>query len=103
MIQQCIELCRNCAEECLHNARLCKDKGLDKCAAICIACAAACMKAVALGYINMDVFEECADACNGSTNECDMHGNIHCGHCADVCNECQEACTEMLLQAAALK
>lgn len=92
IIQERIELCIDCAEECATNAKLCQEEGMDTCARLCLACADACNKVVADGFVSHTLIRDCAEACRACAEECDKHDNDHCNHCAEVCRSCERAC-----------
>lgn len=98
VIQYYIDLCLHCAEICTANSNSCRQVGLEYCAQLSDECAAACNRVLCDGFVNMDVFKNCADACNACTTECDLHDTPYCSQCADICNECEEACVNIAKQ-----
>jgi hypothetical protein len=72
MMTRCIELDRDCADTCLHTAKL-----------------------VTRGSEIADVIlAACEKICRLCAEECKKHNNDHCQLCAEICDRCAQACHE---------
>lgn len=103
-IQNCIDLCNECARTCLETITHCLQKGgkhvqsshvtmLTDCATLC--------EASAHLMINESPFQEqlcglCAEICNHCAKECNsFQDDSQMKDCAAACKACATACKEM--------
>lgn len=91
-VQEAIDMCRRCEEECLSNGQKCREEELHDCARLCMECATACRKAADDGSIDNLLFQLCGDACVACAAVCKQHHHQHCMDCAKMCSECAAVC-----------
>jgi hypothetical protein len=72
MMTRCIELDRDCADTCLHTAKLVTRES----------------------EISDVILAVCEKICRICAEECRKHNNDHCRTCAEICERCAEACHE---------
>lgn len=90
----CVVSCEICITDCIKNGNqecisLCRD-----CADICALCARFDARGSAYGY---KLHQLCAEICNACSIECAKHASQHdsCKECAEACKKCAEACEEL--------
>jgi len=72
MMTRCIELDRDCADTCIHTAKL-------------------VMRNSEIGAVTLAA---CEQICRICAEECGKHKKDHCQDCADACDRCADACHE---------
>lgn len=92
-LAECVNLCNECHDACLHEkmvAMMVDCIRLDKdCAAVC----AATLQLIHAGSrIAKPALELCAKMCEMCAEECAKHDFDHCRECAAGCRECAKAC-----------
>ena len=90
-----------CAAECNHCGAACLDEQDVKMLTACIKlnkdCADICSLIASFVARGSDharhVLKECAEICGACSEECGKHAHMeHCKVCSEVCRECAEAC-----------
>jgi hypothetical protein len=107
---RCIEACSACAVACTSCADADLAEGdvedMVRCARLCLDCADLCdaTKRIVTRQTASDVavvraaVEACVVGCRTARAECERHAehHEHCRRCAEVCGDCEEACTALL-------
>jgi hypothetical protein len=100
----CVEMCTACADACLaekHMEKLinCIRLNLD-CASVCTATGNVITRANKAGHRQLQEAQltTCIAFCRACAAECSRHAPMHqhCAVCADTCNKCANACTDLL-------
>lgn len=105
MNQELLNALNRCAATCNHCAAACLEEGdmkmLARCIKLDIDCAEFCQ--ITASFITRGsehaahLLKECADICQSCADECEkhaQHGMDHCRECAEACRECAEACMQ---------
>lgn len=91
----CLQLCEQCAAECIDQG----SKPLAKCIKLCIACAdmcRVCIKCMSYGLDNSkDICSTCATMCDNCAAECEKGDGDLMQRCAQACRKCAEMCRQM--------
>jgi len=95
----CAAICNSCADACLAepmDMNQCIRLNLD-CADVCTATARVGMRRTG-GDRNLirTLLAVCIEACENCGIECARHDHAHCRRCAEMCNECAQACRAAL-------
>lgn len=101
---QLLEALNRCAAECNHCAAACLDeqdvKMLARCIKLDIDCAQICSLTASLTARGSEhgkhLLKECAEVCNACAEECEKHASMgmeHCRRCAEACRACADACS----------
>lgn len=106
--QSCIDACLACAVECNHCITNCLEEkdvkmmqnciNLDRqCTVICLATA----QMLSIGGAHAThLCAECAEICEACARECAGHLNDHCKRCAEACLRCARECNNLINAAA---
>lgn len=98
-LNECINLCRTCADECITCARRCEDSGNDEliyCANLCRSCADACQKVIESSGERDNLLRRCAEACMACAEECARHKEDFCRSCREIAEKCGEKCKSLV-------
>lgn len=99
----CIDACNRCADACDHCATACLQeddvKGMTRCIALDIDCAAICRLAAGAMSRSSEfakvICAACAQICQACGDECGKHQHAHCQDCAQACRRCADECRQM--------
>lgn len=92
LLNRCAAVCDHCAAACLQEEGI---EHLADCIRTDIACASACRttaQLLELGIGEQNALLLCAEVCKLCADECGRHEHDHCRACAEICNECAVAC-----------
>lgn len=92
LLNRCAAICDHCAAACLKEKEV---ELLAACIEADMACAAVCRTTallLELGIGEQNALLLCAEVCKHCADECNKHEHDHCRACADICNECAVEC-----------
>lgn len=105
-LEQCAELCHECADACLRLIPHCLTLGGSHASAshinMLIDCAAICTTSHSFLHRRSPLHEHtcraCASICASCAEDCERfaQGDSHMSGCADQCRRCAEACRSMV-------
>lgn len=100
-LKSCIDACLACMVTCEKGITDCIKDGNQECIVLCRDCAdicALCARFDARGSVyGKDIHALCAKICKACSEECAKHASHHasCKECADACKKCAEVCAEL--------
>lgn len=95
----CAAICNACADACLA-----EPMDMSQCIRLNMDCSDVCTLMARAGSrrtghdrnLIRSILAICIEACHRCGAECAMHDNAHCRRCAEMCRECEQACREAL-------
>lgn len=94
IITQCIDLAKQCIEECRATSMLCKNlPNMKKCADLSQRCAEECEFLISTclsnPHTNPAYYDTCSISCGVCAEECEKYDLAQCRTCAEICRKFQ--------------
>lgn len=96
MLNRCAATCDHCAAACLKETEV---HHLVKCIRTDMACASVCRNTALLlehGIGEQSALRLCEEICRICAEECSKHAHEHCKACAKTCEECAHDCKQAI-------
>jgi hypothetical protein len=94
LLKNCIEISKQCIEECRVTATMCNNfPTMKKCTELCLRCAEECEflvnTCVTHSISNPEFYDRCSEICSACAAECEKYDLMQCKKSAEMCRKFQ--------------